>query len=1439
MRRLLAFLLFGLALIVAAPIFAQDQAQPDPEAEKNGFLRFVEDRLSTPDRIIRISNIDGVLSSDASIGQITIADPEGVWLEINNAKINWNQAALLLGRLEINSLSADSINFLRNSAPPTQANLPAPEAGGLSIPQFPVAINIGKISVPKITFGQQVFGLGSQISLEGALRLDGGSLDTTLDIVRLDGPGGTLNAKVVYQAGTQNLDLDITLAEPEDGIIANLLNIDGRPDVKLTIAGSGPVKDLRTDLTFDAGGQRVLSGTATINQAPEGFDVGLDMHGPIATLFADPFKPFFGAESVLSGRALIRADGGLDLTGIKLSGGQLALNADASTTPDGFLRQLALTAQIASADGSKVLLPVPGAQTQVGSADLKIDFGAAGSEDWSAVLNVAGFQGKSFATDQLTFKASGVAANLDQPDARRVTFNGDGTASGITAASPDVQAALGDTIGFGIAGLWNAGQPVRLAQLRIEGKSLDLALSGTIDDWVYNGDVAIRAANIAPFSDMVGRDLTGALDLTASGTISPLIGGFNLNLDGTGTNLTIGDETADRLLAGEVRLTGRVARTEQGLETQDFRLGNQQVELTANGNFATGAADFRFDLGLADLALLSPDASGALKVTGTAKGQDNNIALNLDANVAQGTLSGRSLQNGTVGFAGTLQEGKLAGAVTGNAFLDGYRIDLAADLSADGETRKLGNLDFNAGGTRLTGNLSQDKAGLLTGQLQLASSNISTAAALFLTEATGAANASITLSAADGKQAAAISGTVNGLTTQGIRIGAADIEAKVADLFGIPQVQGTLSGSKIVAGGVEVATLQANADLEGNATNFSGQAALVNGTRLDVAGSLAPLDAGYRLALDRVNLTQGQLSANLAQPAALIVNGDTVTMDAIQFNVGSGRITATGTAGNELAIDLNINALPLSVANAVAPDLALSGTLNGTARIGGTRSAPQATFTIAGQGIDAAALRPVGISPVSFTTSGSFANNTVRLASLSANGAGGLSISGSGTVPLEGKGLALDLTGSAPLSLANRFVVDRGGQASGTLSLNARVTGSIASPQFSGQISTRGAQYIDPLTNLRLNNITGTATLTGERATINSLTADLATGGSLAVSGSVGLIAPAFTADLALQLNNARYADGDLVVATMTGGLTLKGPLFQGPLLSGNVLVRQADISIPERIGGSGDVIDVIHKSPPPAVQKTLARAKADVRPGGAPTPRERPSVMQLDVTINAPNQVFIRGRGLDAELGGSVRLTGPVTNVQPVGSFNLIRGRLSILGQRVTFESGSVTLAGNLDPELNLVASTQGDGITVYVTVSGTASNIDVSFTSDPALPQDEVLARLIFNRSMGELSPLQLARLAGAAAELAGGGGGGLVDSLRNAAGLADLDIVTDAQGNVAVQAGRYIQDNIYLGVQAGANGQSKVTVNLDITSDLKAKAAVSADGNSSVGVFYEKDY
>ncbi len=140
-------------------------------------------------------------------------------------------------------------------------------------------------------------------------------------------------------------------------------------------------------------------------------------------------------------------------------------------------------------------------------------------------------------------------------------------------------------------------------------------------------------------------------------------------------------------------------------------------------------------------------------------------------------------------------------------------------------------------------------------------------------------------------------------------------------------------------------------------------------------------------------------------------------------------------------------------------------------------------------------------------------------------------------------------------------------------------------------------------------------------------------------------------------------------------------------------------------------------------------------------------------------------------------------------------------------------------------------------MTVTGTVDNLDIKFSSTPELPQDEVLAQLIFKRSIGELSAFQIAQLAAAAAELAGGSNNSLMNKLRAGTGLDDLDVVTDDKGQTAVRAGRYIRDNIYLGVEAGSGGSTKGTVNLDITRNLKAKGSLGAEGDSSGGIFYEK--
>ncbi len=147
---------------------------------------------------------------------------------------------------------------------------------------------------------------------------------------------------------------------------------------------------------------------------------------------------------------------------------------------------------------------------------------------------------------------------------------------------------------------------------------------------------------------------------------------------------------------------------------------------------------------------------------------------------------------------------------------------------------------------------------------------------------------------------------------------------------------------------------------------------------------------------------------------------------------------------------------------------------------------------------------------------------------------------------------------------------------------------------------------------------------------------------------------------------------------------------------------------------------------------------------------------MPLDIVVSAPNNVFVRGMGLEAELGGDLKLTGSSAKPVAQGAFEMRRGAFDIIGKRLNFTRGKVSFSGSLDPDLDFIAETRANDITAQIVVAGAASKPAISFTSSPALPQDEVLSRLMFGRGSGSLTPGQALQVAQTIAQFTGGGPG-----------------------------------------------------------------------------------
>src|SRR5581483_1104322 len=120
----------------------------------------------------------------------------------------------------------------------------------------------------------------------------------------------------------------------------------------------------------------------------------------------------------------------------------------------------------------------------------------------------------------------------------------------------------------------------------------------------------------------------------------------------------------------------------------------------------------------------------------------------------------------------------------------------------------------------------------------------------------------------------------------------------------------------------------------------------------------------------------------------------------------------------------------------------------------------------------------------------------------------------------------------------------------------------------------------------------------------------------------------------------------------------------------------------------------------------------------------------------------------------------------------------------------------------------------TFQVRITGTPDDLKINLSSTPAMPQDEILSRLIFGREMTRLTPAEGLQLAQAAATLSSGGPG-LLDKIRQKMGLDVLNIGSSqdndslrptqrtdstggngSMGNTGVSGGKYIAKGVFLG-------------------------------------------
>jgi translocation and assembly module TamB len=1201
----------------------------------------------------------------------------------------------------------------------------------------------------------------------------------------------------------------VTLGQPVLGAPA-IASLDGRIDLPTLQTGAATIAIAR----LDAPGTYKLDGTVTSDKTAAHLAVTEPATGLIATIAGLP----------AIGPIALKAD---------IDGPQSALATTLSLTAGPLTANAAGTVDL---PGSKLALDVHARAPEMHPADtvawhaIALDAHVAGpftTPDATGHLQVDALQAQGAALQNLAADLAGNAGHITvKATATGLTIPG--PSPGLLAAAP-IQVDLA-------ARLDEPSRPITFSLAHPLIAFRGTATTGTS----LAADATLDLPDLTPLARIAKLDLAGHSHLqihAAQPRTGTTEGTTTLTADGT-IGLTAGPAPAPALIGPAARISIAAETAGTTVTVTHATIDGAALTLDAHGQTTEHGVDATARLALSNLALAAPNLIGQATLDAHVQGPLNKIAL--DATIA-GTIGAPGVPPGPVKLtvAATGLPTAPAGHLTATGSFEGAPINLALDATRDPAgtlQATIQQADWRS--LHAEGALTLPPGATLPqGRITLRFPQLADLRPLIGQPIAGGLTAALALDPA----AATLDAEIRGAGLPGNQVGSALIKARVTNPTTNPVLAATVTADNIDASGTTgTIRIEANGPADALAIRTSANVTTSSiPTQLTAAALLNATAKKLRLDSLTVAATPPGYAApetlRLAAPATLAF-GNPISVDHLRLALRSTTLDIAGrlspTLDTTITLKANANDLPLPPAGEGARTSPYSGSITLDAKLTGSPAAPAGTIRLNATNLRARTGPAAAIPPATLTATAQLLGHAARInASLTA---GSANIALNGQAPLGPGPLNLHAAGGLDLKLLDPILTAQGRQVSGRVTLDATIAGTAAAPAISGQVQLARGEIQDFSQGLRLSDLAATLRAEGQTLRIASLTGR-AGPGTIAAAGTIGVLAPGIPIDLTLTARNARPLSSDTISATIDADLTVKGAVQRALQLGGAVTIRHAELGIPNTLPASVAVLPV-H------------------RPGDKPAPPSAPAApIGLNLAIHAPSQIFIRGRGVDAEMAGDLTIKGTSTQPQLGGSLDMRRGTIDIAGTTLTFTQGKIGfdgtgVTGKIDPTIDFIATSTADSVTATLEISGYVSKPKITLSSSPDLPQDEVLAYLLFKRSAKDLGPFQLAEIAAGLAQLTGVGGGGFnpLDSIRKGLGLDRLAVGSStASGSSTstptIEAGRYVANGVYVGAKQGTSGnQTQATVQIDLTKGLKLETDVgSGTGGNQVGLTYQFEY
>ncbi|WP_282609268.1 translocation/assembly module TamB domain-containing protein [Pelagibius sp. Alg239-R121] len=1408
---------------------------------------------------LSLGKIEGSLFSSFQIARITLADPTGDWLIAENLTVSWSPSDLLNKRVTIGDVALQSLDVLREPRLP-----PSPDVGGADgIPSLPVDVSLNSLEISRIRLTEELAGQEAIFRL--AMTLNAASEESVrskLDLQQLEGGEASLTGLVEFHPVKETLGVDIALSEPENGLIARTLQIPGVPPVELSILGDGSIASWQGQILGTAGDQ-VSADFLVTTQASgltenERFQLDLQGSTRVTGLLPKDMAPL--AEPRLDIETTLSWSGKDQEIGIESATVQSsAFRLDAEGTfavPD---EAIAGKIKLVTADNAAITPLIAPAEFETAQIDVSF---TGNLQKLSAELALQA-EGLSVTPEVSFGKFAGDAqttVSLEQLE--RLPLQGTARIEDINGLPTEASALLGERLNVDFDLLLDV--PDQHAEARqIEATGAGFTLSGAGTAGLRSRKADAKFALLLNDLSLLGP-VTGQLKLDADVATEDFEQSASLQLKAVTGDLDPGDAQLKQLIGEVVDLQAAIEATPEDLRISALELNTAFAKATATAHIPLSLENLQasFETHVPDLAALNDIAGVAL--AGTA-----GIAGQLEGTLEDPGLSGTTKLTGFSldGIALGVLESEYAvsqllsapqGSLESRLINSEATVELATNFAlADGDRLDISGLTLTHAENRIAGKVSvpldgSPVSGAFDGQIP----DLTSLARLAGQAASGAIEFSATLAANGARQDASIT-----LDATGLRLDPSDsaapslanlkAQARARDLLGAPIFEATATGSNFQAGGFGLDALELKAGGTAEAVSFGFDINKSASPALEFSGNgqVELLPQSTTVMLASLNGSFEDMAIELLQPLLLRQNEQGMLLEGLKLNVDGGEINAAAELGATSAdTNLSLTQLPLTLLALADPQLATDGVLDGQVRFGFAAGKASGKFQIAAVNVKPRGEDFVDLPALNGTLAGDLTDGRLTFSGDIA-GLEDTAIKTKGSVPVdvaldpvvaripENQPMDASLTLRGDLAALWPLLAIDEHLLAGKIAADVKVAGSISGPQLDGTATLTEGRYENLELGTLLTDLSFTAALSGPEKVVLSLSAKDSEDGTITAEGEIDLrdgTNPGI--ELTTNLAKARLLRRDDILAQAGGTINLSGTPSELSV-NGDVTTDLVEINIGGALPPSIVDLPVEERNRP---GETNPEAAEKTEESSSP-----PATVNLDLTLSMPRRVFIRGRGLESEWSGQFKIKGTADAPVIEGDLSPVRGDFTFAGKSFALQKGKVSLAGGkeIDPDLDLSAVYEADGLKAIVAITGTASSPEINLSSEPELPQDEILAQVLFGKSTGQLSPVEALQLAEAVASVSGklGSGEGIIGLVRKTVGVDVLTAGTNQEsGEVEVRAGKYVTDDVFVGVTQGADPTStKVTVEVEVTPNISVESDVGQDASGRVGVFWKFDY